>query len=108
MRSPHSFVRLLTACAALVLATTARAELPQQDWTRTETRADCTSYDALRSPFFGELHLHTGFSGDAAFARVRTTPRDAYMFAQGQQIGLPPYDGMDQPTRFAQLHRPLD
>jgi hypothetical protein len=95
-------------CALLGLTGPAFAELPQQDWTRTETRADCASYNPLRSPFFGETHIHTGYSGDAAFVRVRTTPRDAYKFALGQQIGLPPYDSMDQPTRFAQLHRPLD
>jgi Protein of unknown function (DUF3604) len=84
------------------------AELPTQDWVRTETRADCSSYNPLRSPFFGETHIHTAYSGDAVFVRVRTTPRDAYMFAQGAQIGLAPYDAMDQPTRFAQLRRPLD
>jgi hypothetical protein len=93
----------------LTLSTvTARAELPTQDWTRTETRANCTSYDPLRTPFFGETHIHTSYSGDAVFVRVRTTPRDAYMFAQGDQIGLPPYDALDDPTRFAQLRRPLD
>jgi hypothetical protein len=113
MRSPRSLARLATLCApplltAVVLTATASADLPQQDWTRTETRADCASYNPLRSPFFGETHIHTSFSGDAAFVRVRTTPRDAYRFALGQQIGLPPYDAMDQPTRFAQLHRPLD
>src|SRR6187551_2360164 len=112
MRPPHRFVPLFAQSLGLVvglaLATTAGAELPQQDWTRTETRADCASYNPLRTPFFGETHIHTSFSGDAAFVRVRTTPRDAYRFALGQQIGLPPYDSMDQPTRFAQLHRPLD
>lgn len=86
----------------------ARAELPTQDWTRTETRADCAGYNPLRAPFFGETHIHTGYSGDAVFVRVRTTPRDAYMFALGDQIGLPPYDALDDPTRFAQLRRPLD
>ena len=108
MRAPHRLVSSLACCVGLALATTARAELPQQDWSRTETRADCADYQPLRQPFFGETHIHTSFSGDAAFVRVRTTPRDAYMFATGQQIGLPPYDGMDQPMRFAQLHRPLD
>jgi hypothetical protein len=101
-----------TTLFALLLAVgtagTALAELPAQDWTRSETRADCASYDPLRAPFFGETHIHTGYSGDAVFVRVRTTPRDAYMFAQGAQVGLPPYDAMDQPTRFAQLRRPLD
>ncbi len=108
MRSPRSLARLAILCAPAFLAATAAAELPTQDWTRTETRADCASYNPLRSPFFGETHIHTSFSGDAAFVRVRTTPRDAYRFALGEQIGLPPYDAMDLPTRFAQLHRPLD
>ncbi len=108
MRSPQYLAPLLAVCTGLGLATVAYAELPQQDWTRTETRADCASYNPLRSPFFGETHIHTAFSGDAAFVRTRTTPRDAYMFAQGAPIGLPPYDAMDQPTRFAQLRRPLD
>ena len=104
--------RLETVLSVLVLlvlpAAAARGELPTQDWTRTESRADCASYNPLRAPFFGETHIHTSFSGDSVFVRVRSTPRDAYMFAQGAQIGLPPYDAMDQPTRFAQLHRPLD
>src|SRR5688572_26250929 len=93
---------------SLLLASPAAADLPAQDWARTETRDDCSSYNALRSPFFGETHVHTSFSGDAAFVRTRTDPRDAYMFAQGDQIGLPPYDAGDLPTRFAQLRRPLD
>jgi hypothetical protein len=103
-------LRIVTGvvCAVALSVLPARAELPQQDWTRSETRADCASYNPLRSPFFGETHLHTAFSGDAAFVRVRTDPRDAYRYAIGQQIGLPPYDAMDQPTRFAQLRRALD
>ncbi len=108
MRPPRPLARMAMLCASLLLTAAASAEPPQQDWTRTETRADCASYTPLRSPFFGETHIHTSFSGDAAFVRVRTTPRDAYRYATGEQIGLPPYDAMDQPTRFAQLRRPLD
>ncbi len=99
---------LVTVLLCCTCASLAWAELPTQDWTRTEARADCASYNPLRMPLFGETHIHTSFSGDATFVRVRTTPRDAYMFAQGAQIGLPPYDSSDQPTRFAQLRRPLD
>jgi hypothetical protein len=98
----------IAVLACLTSAAAAWADPPTQDWTRTETRADCASYNALRTPFFGDLHVHTSFSGDAVFVRVRSTPRDAYMFAKGQQVGLPPYDASDNPTRFAQLHRPLD
>jgi hypothetical protein len=108
MRPPHHVARLFSVCASLVLVSTVGAEMPTQDWTRTETHADCASYNALRSPFFGETHIHTSFSGDAAFVRVRTTPRDAYLYATGTQIGLPPYDSSDLPTRFAQLRRRLD
>lgn len=108
MRVPQPMAQLVCAAVTIAVATLAAAEPPTQYWTRTETRADCTSYNPLRSPFFGETHIHTSYSGDAAFVRVRTTPRDAYMFAKGGQIGLPPYDAMDLPTRFAQLRRPLD
>ena len=80
----------LAVLACLFAVATASAELPSQDWTRTETRTDCANYNPLRTPLFGETHIHTSFSGDATFVRVRTTPRDAYMFAQGAQIGLPP------------------
>jgi hypothetical protein len=33
--------------------------------------------------YFGDLHLHTSNSYDAAWGGVRTTPRDAYRYAQG-------------------------
>jgi hypothetical protein len=36
-----------------------------------------------RQAYFGDLHLHTSNSYDAAWAGVRTTPRDAYRYAQG-------------------------
>ncbi len=88
-------LRAAVAVLVWLAPVAASAELPQRDWVRTETRADCASYNPLRTPFFGETHVHTSFSGDATFVRVRTTPRDAYMFAQGAQIGLPPYDATD-------------
>ncbi len=101
--------RVMAAAFAFVLPiASAAGAAPVQDWTRTETRQDCAAYNPLRSPFFGETHIHTGHSLDAAFVRVRTTPRDAYQFAKGAAIGLPPYDAADNPTRSALLRRPLD
>jgi hypothetical protein len=84
---------------------------PVQDWTRTETRADCTNYNPLRQPFFGETHIHTKYSADAVLARTRNDPYDAYRFAKGGPsgiVGLPPFDAMDVPLRTAQIDRPLD
>ncbi len=105
-----SALRLVGLLAALLLVPSPHvgAELPTQDWVRTETRMDCTAYEALRTPFFGETHLHTSLSGDSAFVRVRTNPRDAYMYALGSAIGLPPYDPNDMPTRTTQIRRRLD
>src|SRR5512139_3792616 len=52
-------------------------------------------------PFFGDTHLHTGFSMDAGAFGARLTPRDAYRFARGEEIG----SNTGQPVK---LSRPLD
>src|SRR3954463_7724107 len=52
-------------------------------------------------PFFGDTHLHTGFSLDAGAFGTRLTPRDAYRFARGEQI-------MASSGQPAKLSRPLD
>lgn len=52
-------------------------------------------------PFFGDTHLHTGFSFDAGAFGCRLTPRDAYRFARGEQVMA----SSGQPTK---LSRPLD
>ncbi|MEM1416020.1 MAG: DUF3604 domain-containing protein [Myxococcota bacterium] len=73
-----------------------------------DERATCRDRDPLRRPFFGDLHVHTRFSFDAAAYDVRSGPADAYRFARGERIGLPPYDGEGEATRSVQLERPLD
>ena len=77
-------------------------------WQRTETRQPCASFDVFRQPYFGDTHVHTAYSADAVFAGTRENPRGAYRFAQGEAIGLPPFDAQGMPTRTAQLRRPLD
>jgi hypothetical protein len=52
-------------------------------------------------PFFGDTHLHTSFSMDAGAFGARLGPRDAYRFAQGEQIT----SNTGQPVK---LSRPLD
>src|SRR5262249_31395369 len=58
---------------------------------RTEQRQACVNFQPLRQPLFGELHLHTQYSTDAATLDTRNTPRDAYLFAKGVKVGLPPF-----------------
>jgi uncharacterized protein DUF3604 len=57
----------------------------------TEQRQRCINYQPLRQAFFGELHLHTEYSADAATLDTRNTPTDAYRFARGGVVGLPPF-----------------
>ena len=70
--------------------------------------ARCLHYNALRSPFFGDLHVHTGLSLDANTTGTTIRPTDSYRYAKGEEIGLPPHDDQGNPTRTSQLLKPLD
>jgi hypothetical protein len=54
-----------------------------------------------RNAYFGDTHVHTGWSADAGMDGAITTPEDAYRFALGEEVtsntGLP-----------AKLERPYD
>src|SRR5512134_64650 len=52
-------------------------------------------------PYFGDTHLHTGFSMDAGAFGARLTPRDAYRFARGEEI-------TSNTGQLVKLSRPLD
>ncbi len=71
----------ILAAAAVGLAAAAAAA--PVSWRRTETRAPCTSFEPLRAPYFGDLHIHTRFSADAYISGTRVDPRGAYDFARG-------------------------
>jgi len=81
---------------------------PVQAFERGEARERCADYDPLRRPHFGDTHVHTAFSFDASALGVRTTPRDAYRFARGEEVGLQPFDRQGVALRSARLRRPLD
>jgi hypothetical protein len=68
----------------------------------------CADFDELRQPFWGDTHIHTNLSLDANLQGTRTSPEDAYAFAQGEPIGIQPYDEDGNPTRMAQIDRRLD
>lgn len=43
-----------------------------------------------RQAYFGETHVHTGWSFDAyIFGNTKTTPADAYRYAKGETIKHP-------------------
>jgi len=105
----HRPLPLLAPLAATLLVTgcTDLTPLPE----RTEPRRvhpPCSVTSAERNLYFGDLHAHTGFSFDAISYDVHLTPTDAYGFAKGEAVRLPPNDAAGNGTRATQLERPLD
>ena len=93
-------VWLLALIAILLVAGFASAEESPQP--------RCKSYDVNRRPFFGDTHVHTTYSQDASTQDTRVTPRDAYRFARGAEMGIQPYDENGKALRTVRLERPLD
>jgi hypothetical protein len=98
------------ALAFLVACATDERE-PDSDPSGFEEVAEsfaCPDRNALRNVYFGDTHVHTGFSGDAYAFGVRSTPDDAYRFALGDPLALPSLEPGDARSRQVQLSRPLD
>ena len=72
------------------------------------SRQRCDHYDPDRQVFWGDLHVHTALSSDAWRSDVRTLPDDAYRFARGDAIRIPPLDAAGEGTQSVRLARPLD
>jgi hypothetical protein len=111
---------------------TTGVEVPGRRLAYTENRAACAVHNPQRSPYFGDVHVHTSRSLDAGIQDTRTTPYQAYLFAQGERIGIQPWTAsnaegglglahmlpLEDPTRTPaidatplrslQLGRPLD
>jgi hypothetical protein len=68
----------------------------------------CANRDPNRMLLWGDLHVHTALSFDAWIYDVRLEPDDAYRFAQGETVMLPPLDGDGAGTVPYALERPLD
>jgi len=108
--------RLIAAAGALLLAACGY-EPGKEPWEPASRpaqaaepvpRAACADRDPLRRALFGDLHVHTGFSMDAWIEGTLVSPDDAYRFARGEPIGLPPYDAAGRPARTVRVERPLD
>ena len=96
------------AFAALFAITSVAALAAPPPFARTEKREPCASYDPLRQPFFGDTHVHTGFSFDAWGQGTLAGPRDAYRFARGEETGMQPYGADGKPQAHIRLRRALD
>ena len=68
----------------------------------------CDDYTETGMPLFGDVHVHTSYSFDAAANSTGATPVDANNYAQGQPIPFFPLDEAGNPIGTAQIDRPLD
>jgi hypothetical protein len=97
---------LLAALAALCVAAPFGCGKASQPFV--DELGRCADFDELRQVYWGDTHVHTSLSFDANMQGTRTTPQDAYAFAQGEAIPLQPYNEDETPTRMAAIDRPLD
>ncbi len=85
------------------------ASLPAGGLVRyTEERQPCADRNPLRNAYFGDLHVHTSYSYDARPLGVTTVPSDAYRYARGEEILLPPYEQGGEPVTVRKLGPALD
>ncbi len=92
----------------LVLTACSKKDSQFYDIDFTEEREACSDSNPLRNAYFGDTHVHTSYSFDAFTQDVRTTPDDAYVFAKGGSVLLPPLDENGEGTVAVELDRTLD
>ncbi len=77
--------------ALIALVAAARAQRPEPPALRTPPPSAAAPNDPdSRRVFFGELHLHTTMSFDAWTFGTKITPDEAYRFARGETVMVPP------------------
>ncbi len=105
-RGTITMYKKLMLCSSVALASLlSMSSAVAQDATRSNPG---TSKDSPYSPYvdhsfptkvlFGDVHVHTGLSGDAGGSGTRLMPRDAYRFARGEQVT----SNSGQPVRISQ------
>ena len=103
---------VLTACntgdRAPEAATAAIANSGDRAVTYTQVRQPCDHYTEERLPLFGDTHVHTNFSFDAAANTIGATPVDANNYAQGEAIPFWPLVASGKPVGTFKIDRPLD
>ncbi len=94
------YLFLFILLAASCNQSTGPAQQPGLISADSKIEATTDSYLSERQAFFGDLHIHSGWSFDAFIYNVRTDPGDAYSYARGIPI--------KSPAGTIKIKRPLD
>ncbi|MDC9723367.1 MAG: DUF3604 domain-containing protein [Urechidicola sp.] len=78
-----------------------KKEADSKDYPVVAKNEHTKDYNQLRNPYFGETHLHTGWSFDEAIYNVTLGPENSYKHARGEAVLHPNGDTI-------QLKLPLD
>ncbi len=100
-------IRAAVILASIFVSSTAYAQMTLDSSELTNSNAKGRPYSPYADRgfptdvYFGDTHVHTNVSADAAGAGARLGPRDAYRFARGEQV----VSSSNQPVK---LQRPYD
>ena len=87
--------------SSLMTADSGQTESPAQ-------MISCDNSDQNRQALFGDLHIHTSYSFDAAANSTGATPEDAHRYARGEEIPIFPINDKGVAVGRTKLDRPLD
>ena len=68
----------------------------------------CEAFDENGTALFGDLHIHTSYSFDAAANSTGATPEDAHRYARGEEIPIFPINDQGVAVGRTRIDRPLD
>lgn len=89
---------LITACLCAASTNSIAATHDSTDASKAQPYSPYIHQSYPSKVLFGDVHVHTGLSGDAGGAGTRLMPRDAYRFARGEQVT----SNSGQPVRISQ------